>query len=133
MTLKCQFLKQPSEVFCKKDILRNFSKFTGKHPYQRLFFNKVASVFLWILQNFQEYFFSEHLRTTTSADSQMQYRLNDKCYEFYAIWVIIALEYVPCCVITTEFSKKYSKCRLILFISDSNLKIYKWDPLTNTQ
>ena len=30
------------EVFCKKSILRNFTKFTGKHLYQSLFFNKVA-------------------------------------------------------------------------------------------
>ena len=30
------------EVFCKKGVLRNFAKFTGKHLYQSLFFNKVA-------------------------------------------------------------------------------------------
>ena len=30
------------EVFCKKGVLRNFPKFTGKHLYQRLFFNKGA-------------------------------------------------------------------------------------------
>ena len=30
------------EVFCKKGVLRNFAKFTGKHLCQRLFFNKVA-------------------------------------------------------------------------------------------
>ena len=30
------------EVFCKKDVLRNFAKFTGKHLCQSLFFNKVA-------------------------------------------------------------------------------------------
>ena len=34
--------KQPPEVFCKKDVLRNFVKFTGKHLCQSLFFNKVA-------------------------------------------------------------------------------------------
>ena len=28
------------EVFCKKGALRNFTKFTGKHPCQSLFFNK---------------------------------------------------------------------------------------------
>ena len=28
-------------------ILRNFAKFTGKHLYQSLFFNKVASLRLW--------------------------------------------------------------------------------------
>ena len=30
------------EVFCRKDAFRNFAKFTGKHLYQGLFFNKVA-------------------------------------------------------------------------------------------
>ena len=30
------------EVFCKKRVLRNLAKFTGKHLCQRLFFNKVA-------------------------------------------------------------------------------------------
>ena len=30
------------EVFCKKDVLRNFAKFTGKHLCQSLYFNKVA-------------------------------------------------------------------------------------------
>ena len=31
------------EVFCKKGVLRNFAKFTGKHLCQSLFFNKIAS------------------------------------------------------------------------------------------
>ena len=31
-----------TEVFCKKDIVRNFAKFTGKHLCQNLYFNKVA-------------------------------------------------------------------------------------------
>ena len=30
------------EVFCKKGILRNFTKFTGNHLYQSLFLNKVS-------------------------------------------------------------------------------------------
>ena len=30
------------EVFCKKGVLRNFAKFTGKHLCQDLLFNKVA-------------------------------------------------------------------------------------------
>ena len=34
--------KQPPDVFCKKGVLRNFAKFTGKHLCQSLFFNKVA-------------------------------------------------------------------------------------------
>ena len=46
--LKCEgkfkdfIQKQRPEVFCKKDVLRNFAKFTGKHLCQSLFFNKVA-------------------------------------------------------------------------------------------
>ena len=32
------------EVFCRKVVLRNFSKFTGKHMCQRLFFNKVVGL-----------------------------------------------------------------------------------------
>ena len=31
--------KQPPEVFCKKGVLENFTKFTGKHLCQSLFFN----------------------------------------------------------------------------------------------
>ena len=32
------------EMFCKKGVLRNFTKFTGKHQCQSLFFNKVAAL-----------------------------------------------------------------------------------------
>ena len=31
------------EVFCKKGVLRNFAKFTGKHLYQRLFLIKLQA------------------------------------------------------------------------------------------
>ena len=31
-----------SEVFCKKGVFKNVTKFTRKHLYQRFFFNKVA-------------------------------------------------------------------------------------------
>ena len=46
--------KQPPEVFCKKGVLRNFAKFTGKHLCQSLFFNKVAG----------GAFFTEHVWAT---------------------------------------------------------------------
>ena len=36
--------KQPPQVFSKKSGLRNFTKFTGKHLCQSLFFNKVAGL-----------------------------------------------------------------------------------------
>ena len=36
--------KQPPEVFWKKGVLKNFTKFTGKNLCQNLFFNKVAGL-----------------------------------------------------------------------------------------
>ena len=37
--MSCFCQKQPSEVFRKKVVLRNFAKFTGKHLCQGLFFS----------------------------------------------------------------------------------------------
>ena len=63
-------------MFCKKGVLRNFAKFTGKHLCQSLFFNKVAGLrpgtllkkILWhrcFLVNFTKFlrtpFLTEHL------------------------------------------------------------------------
>ena len=38
------FRSSRPEVFCKKGVLRNIAKFTGKHLCQSLFFNKVAGL-----------------------------------------------------------------------------------------
>ena len=38
------FQKQSSRGVLKKGVLRNFAKFTGKHLYQSLFFNKVTGL-----------------------------------------------------------------------------------------
>ena len=46
----CPIEKQSSEVFCKKGVLRNVTKFTGKQLRQSLFFNKVAGLFSINLQ-----------------------------------------------------------------------------------
>ena len=72
------------EVFCKKDILRNLVKFTGKHLCQSLFFYEVAggarnfikketlaqvfSCEFWKYSN--NTFFTEHLWATASIKSQ---------------------------------------------------------------
>ena len=65
------------EVFCKKGVLRNISKFAGKHLCQSVFFNKVAGLRpatllkkrLWqryFLLKFEKFlrtpFLTEHLR-----------------------------------------------------------------------
>ena len=38
--LLSHFLSSRPEVFCKKDVLRNFAEFTGKRLCQSLFYNK---------------------------------------------------------------------------------------------
>ena len=73
--------KQPPEVFYKKGVLGNFTEFTGKHPCQSLFSNKVAGLrpatllkkSLWhrcFPVNFAKFirtpFFTEHLWATGS-------------------------------------------------------------------
>ena len=75
--------KQPPEVFYRKSVLKNPTKFTRKHLCQRVFFNKVAGLrpqasnvikkealtkvfsceFCEISRNI---FFTEHLRVTAS-------------------------------------------------------------------
>ena len=44
--------KQPAEVFCKKDVLRNFAKFTRKHLCWSLYFDKalIKSYFINFLK-----------------------------------------------------------------------------------
>ena len=45
--IEIQFRSSRPEVFCKKRVLRNFAKFTGKHLCQSLSFNKVAGLQSW--------------------------------------------------------------------------------------
>ena len=66
----------------KKDVLRNFAKFTGKHLCQSFFFNKVAGlhcnfikkealaqVFSYeVCKISKNTFFTEHLRMTASGN-----------------------------------------------------------------
>ena len=78
------------EGFCKKDVVRNFTKFTGKHLCQSLFFNKVAGLRpaallkkrLWhscFPVNFVKFlrtpFFLEHLWATASVSLSMRNHL----------------------------------------------------------
>ena len=47
--------KQPPEVLCKKGVLRNFAKFTGKHLCRSLFFNKVAGACNWATASYHRF------------------------------------------------------------------------------
>ena len=42
--MKFKYKNQPPEVLCKKNVIRNFTKFKGKHLCQSLFFNEVAGL-----------------------------------------------------------------------------------------
>ena len=64
----------------KKNVLRKFAKFTGKHLSQSLFFNKVtglrpAQVFPCEFCEFSKNtFFTEHLQTTASGNNYPKYK-----------------------------------------------------------
>ena len=75
------FRSNSPEVFCKKGVPKNFAKFTRKHLYWSLVFDKVAGqayniikkkipaqVFscIVILRKFQEHLFYRYLRATAS-------------------------------------------------------------------
>ena len=47
----CDYRGSLPEGFCKKGVLENFTKFTGKHLCQSLFLSKVAG---WALQLYQK-------------------------------------------------------------------------------
>ena len=68
--------KQPPKMLWKKGVLKNFAILTRKHLCRSLFAGlHVCNLlirdtntyfFLWILRNFKEHHFEEHLRTTAS-------------------------------------------------------------------
>ena len=61
------------EVFCKKGVLRNFAKSTGKHLCQKLFFNKIATLLkksLWhrcFPVNFEQFLKKPFLQDTSGG------------------------------------------------------------------
>ena len=70
-------LRSSRQVFCKKGVLRNFAKLTGKHLYQSLFFNKVAG--LWQTEIFCIIFYP-HLYSKISKSKKVEtFNLIEKC------------------------------------------------------
>ena len=65
------------KVFCKISVLRNFTKFRGKHLCQSLFFNKVAAEHLWWL-----------LLNVTILFNQMQPKIKKVCLTFQLIFLL---------------------------------------------
>ena len=76
----CTCRNSRPKVFCKKGVLRNFSKFRGKHLYQSLFLNKVikkeAQVFSCeFCEISKNTFFTEHLWAAASVLAIIWYKL----------------------------------------------------------
>ena len=86
------------EVFCEKGVLRNFSKFTGNHLCQSLFFNKVAGLRpatllknrLWhkcFSVNFAKFlrtpFLTEHLPWLLFSENQVFQASKKPIYNFW--------------------------------------------------
>ena len=81
--------KQPPEVLFEKSVLKHFTKFTGKHLCQSLFFNKFFLINLIkkeaygtdVCEISKSTFFTEHLASVTSSDlgnvSQIFSRLSE--------------------------------------------------------
>ena len=68
--------KQPPEVLFEKSVLKHFTKFTGKHLCQSLFFNKVFFLINFtkkeaygtdVCEISKNTFFTEHLASVTSS------------------------------------------------------------------
>ena len=88
--------KQPLDVFYKKGVFKNFTKFAGKHLCQSFFFNKVAGV---------------SLRTTASEGTlRMKLIRSEKTSYFNVIYCIL-------------YILSWTKSWLYKFISGINLLI----------
>ena len=87
----CFFQKQPPDVFFKKKgVIRNFSKFTGKHLCQKLFFKKetLAQVFSCeFCEISTNTFFTKNLWATASIFLKLDICLTQLGARFYKIFI----------------------------------------------
>ena len=91
------------EVFCKKGVLRNFTKFTGKHLCQSLFFNKVAGLRLLRLQIYLK-------STTGNSQSRNTSNVSNRLQRFSsAISYFDSLPYLLYCLMRRCECQKLSK------------------------
>ena len=101
----CTYRSSRPEVFCKKGVLRNFTKVTGKHLCQSLFFNKVAGrwLLLYIKErtNYREWVcIKKSLVETVACLYQCPILDNHSPHIFIKNWLKLLKE------------KKHSKCYL---------------------
>ena len=104
------------KLFCKKGVLKTFTKFAGKHPCQSLILKKVAGlrpgIFLWILRNFKEHlFFTEHLQRLLLAFARIEISCsNTECNKSAAeAWICLvsfygAKDFIFTCIFLRKIS-----------------------------
>ena len=97
------------DVFCKKGVLRNFSKFTGKHPCQTLFFNKVAGLH------------RTHLVAAYDVTEYWTFKLSQP----YFLRYVESIEQRPYIVITF-----FTLGLKIAWIAIKNFKMYLWNKIS---
>ena len=91
------------EVFCKKCVLRNFTKFTGKHLCQSLFFNKLTGLRTTTLLKKRLWHrcfpvnFAKFLRTPFLAEHLQWLLLNGEIPQFKFPINLIYRSYHRCC------------------------------------
>ena len=91
------FRSSRPEMLCKKGVIRNFAKFTGKQPSQRLFFNKVTGLrpvtllkkSLWhrfFLVGFSKFLRQPFLNRRTLVDASVFSKICFIKSSAYALW-----------------------------------------------
>ena len=88
------------EVFCKKGVLRNFAKFTGKHLCQSLFLNKVAGLRSATLLKKKLWHrrlpvkFAKFLRTPFLQNTSWRLLLNNYSLSILTFLIFLSLIYI---------------------------------------
>ena len=117
------------DVFCKKGVLRNLTKFTGKHLRQSLFFNKVAGEACKFIKkeiwhrcfpvNFVKFlrtpFCIEHpwwlLLYITTLSFKFTWIISVKFFSCYAVYTFLIIS----CLQTKEIKKQENSLKYHIF------------------
>ena len=81
-------------MFCKKSVLRNFAKFTGKHLCQSLSFNKVAGLNFIKRQTLAQVFSREFCEISKNTIFYRTPLVAASIYELLSVWLDIVFQRV---------------------------------------
>ena len=124
ISLKYMWQKQPTKVFCKKGVLRNFTKFTGKHLCQSLFFNKVAGLRAATLlkkrlgQRCFPVNFAKFLKTLFLQNTSVWLLLMSSIFELWSELSLYKKGSFPLRISSVNVSKSTRNCGSVRFTED---------------